>query len=159
MCTSSELCIRNFVEMGLERFISAQEHSYAQALREIEEGQKRSHWMWYVFPQLKGLGHSHHSEYYGIQGLQEAKEYLDHEVLGDRLKEISSALLSHSDKSAREVMGRPDDRKLKSSMTLFASISPEGSVFHQVLELFYDGEMDKRSLALVRESCEEVYVD
>ena len=104
----------------LSRFLKAQERDYAQALREIQSGRKRSHWMWYIFPQIQGLGFSSTAQFYAIENLQEAKDYLAHPVLGARLKEISSALLQLDGLTASEIFGYPDDLKLRSSMTLFA---------------------------------------
>lgn len=126
----------------LERFLRAQEYEhegYADALHEIEEGQKRSHWMWYVFPQIKGLGHSYFSEYYGIGGLDEARAYLAHPVLGERLRKITEALLRVEGKSAVAILGGIDAMKVKSSMTLFDMVAPHG-VYEHVLEKFYGGE-------------------
>ncbi len=137
---------------SLERFINAQEHTYATALKEIKNGKKRTHWMWYIFPQLRGLGESEMSYVYGINGLEEAKAYLEHPILSTRLIEISEALLEHKDKYVYEILGDIDDMKLHSSMTLFAHISNNDSVFHKVLDSFYDGEMDKVTLDLLTEN-------
>ena len=123
----------------LERFVSAQEYSYENALSEIRAGKKTSHWIWYIFPQLKGLGHSYRSEYYGIEDEDEAKSYLGHPILGSRLVEITETLLSLKESDPLKVMGSPDDLKLKSCMTLFAYISEDGSIFHHVLEKYFDG--------------------
>ena len=126
---------------GLERFVQAQADSYARALREIKSGRKTSHWMWYIFPQLSGLGHSQTARYYAIRDRAEAEAYLDHPVLGKRLLEISSELLKLESSDATAVMGWPDDLKLKSSMTLFSLVSRE-PVFRQVLEKYFRGEED-----------------
>lgn len=126
---------------GLERFVQAQESSYACALREIKNGRKTSHWMWYIFPQLSGLGHSQTARYYAIRDRAEAEAYLAHPVLGKRLLEISSELLKLESFDATAVMGWPDDLKLKSSMTLFGLVSRE-PVFRQVLEKYFRGEED-----------------
>ena len=126
---------------GLERFVQAQEDSYARALREIKSGRKTSHWMWYIFPQLSGLGHSQTARYYAIRDRAEAEAYLAHPVLGKRLLEISSELLKLESSDATAVMGWPDDLKLKSSMTLFSLVSRE-PVFRQVLEKYFRGEED-----------------
>ena len=134
---------------SLDRFLEAQESKYATALREIKNGKKRSHWMWYIFPQMRGLGSSDMSYCYGISGLQEARDYLAHPVLYDRLTEICEALLEHEGKEASDIFGYIDDMKLKSSMTLFALVSNEDSVFHQVLDCFFEGEMDENTLELV----------
>ena len=117
---------------GLERFVQAQADSYARALRDIKSGRKTSHWMWYIFPQLSGLGHSQTARYYAIRDRAEAEAYLAHPVLGKRLLEISSELLKLESSDATAVMGWPDDLKLKSSMTLFSLVSRE-PVFRQVL--------------------------
>lgn len=124
---------------SLDRFIKAQETSYATALAEIRNGRKQSHWMWYIFPQLKGLGFSETSRYYGIDGPGEARAYLDHPVLGPRLIEISEALLETGETDARLVFGTPDDLKLRSCMSLFSSLQPTHAVFEKVLERFFGG--------------------
>ena len=126
---------------GLERFVQAQADSYVHALREIKSGRKTSHWMWYIFPQLSGLGHSQTARYYAIRDRAEAEAYLAHPVLGKRLLEISSELLKLESSDATAVMGWPDDLKLKSSMTLFSLVSRE-PVFRQVLEKYFRGEED-----------------
>ena len=126
---------------GLERFVQAQADSYARALRDIKSGRKTSHWMWYIFPQLSGLGHSQTARYYAIRERAEAEAYLAHPVLGKRLLEISSELLKLESSDATAVMGWPDDLKLKSSMTLFSLVSRE-PVFRQVLEKYFRGEED-----------------
>lgn len=126
---------------GLERFVQAQADSYARALREIKSGRKTSHWMWYIFPQLSGLGHSQTARYYAIRDRAEAEAYLAHPVMGKRLLEISSELLKLESSDATAVMGWPDDLKLKSSMTLFSLVSRE-PVFRQVLEKYFRGEED-----------------
>lgn len=135
---------------NLERFKKAQERDYAQALAEIKNGRKESHWIWYIFPQLKGLGYSEISRFYGIEGMAEAKAYMQDELLKKRLVEISNALLSLECSDAGEVMGYPDDLKLKSCMTLFAETSPETDVFEKVLEKFFDGKKDKKTLELLK---------
>ena len=127
-------------ESGLTRFLEAQEQDYAIALKEIRKGRKISHWMWYIFPQLQGLGRSHYAHFYGLSGLKEAQAYLQHPVLGKRLLEISQALLSLQDTSAYEVMGSPDDMKLKSSMTLFVVLPETDTIFEKVLQKFYKGK-------------------
>ena len=132
----------------LSRFLKAQEHDYAQALREVRAGRKRSHWMWYIFPQIQGLGFSSTAQYYAIRDLNEAKDYLAHPVLGARLKEISEALLELDGLSAHEIFGYPDDLKLRSCMTLFRMADLNCEVFEQVLEKYYDGEPDRRTVEL-----------
>ena len=123
----------------LERFIEAQEMNYAQALREIKEGEKRGHWIWYIFPQIKGLGHSYNSEFYGISSKEEAKAYLEHPVLGKRLREITQALLDCNNKSADDILGFPDVLKVRSCMTLFDLVSPN-DIFNDVLFKYYEGQ-------------------
>ena len=139
---------------GLERFVKAQEYDYDTALREIRSGRKRSHWMWYIFPQLRGLGFSSTSQYYGIRDLEEAKDYLQHPVLGPRLVEISVALLTLDTDDASAVMGYPDDLKLRSCMTLFELAAfdldaPALSVFSRVLEKYFAGHADRRTRELL----------
>ncbi len=137
---------------SLDRFVKAQEKMYPIAMKEIKEGKKRSHWMWYIFPQLRGLGRSSIAHVYGISGLEEAQAYLEHPWLSGRLYELCVALLHHKDKSAYEIFGSIDTIKLKSSMTLFALASEEYSFFDQVLECFFDGEMDELTVKLINES-------
>lgn len=135
---------------SLDRFIKAQEHMYAVALEEIKNGQKRSHWMWYIFPQLRGLGRSSAAYAYGISGLEEAKAYLMHPILSERLFEISEMLLTLKNKAPEDIFGYTDAMKLRSSMTLFSFVSNEGSVFHKVLERFYDGRPDALTLEMIK---------
>ena len=134
---------------SLDRFLEAQERMYETALKEIKNGKKKSHWMWYIFPQLRGLGKSNMAYAYGINGLEEAKAYLDHPVLSARLIKISEALLEHKDQDIEDILGDIDAMKLRSSMTLFSLISQDGSVFHQVIDCFYNRKMDKRILKLI----------
>ncbi len=134
---------------GLDRFYSAQEKSYATALSEVKNGRKRSHWMWYIFPQIQGLGFSSISQYYSIRDLEEAEAYLNDPVLGERLKEISQALLDLDTSDPYEVFGSPDDMKLRSSMTLFAILPDADPVFQKVLDKFYGGKKDKLTLRKV----------
>lgn len=133
----------------LERFLEAQNFSYAHALREIQRGRKQTHWMWYIFPQLRGLGRSYNSQYYGIADLGEARAYLAHPVLGARLREISSVLLTLDGNDPRAVMGSPDDKKLQSSMTLFANATEDNEVFIAVLEKYYGGKQDGYTLRIL----------
>lgn len=128
--------------MTLDRFVAAQRGTYDQALAELRAGRKTSHWIWFVFPQAAGLGSSPMSERYAIGSLEEAREYVAHEVLGPRLVECARAVLAHADRSARDIMGSPDDLKLRSSMTLFAAAAPDEPAFRQVLDSFFDGEAD-----------------
>lgn len=136
------------MEADLQRFLDAQNEDYRLALSEIRQGVKRSHWIWYIFPQIKGLGFSYNSEYYGISSLQEAKDYLNHELLGKRLIEITASLLLHRGKNIEQIMGTIDAVKLKSSMTLFDVVQP-GSVFGEVLDEFYSGERCRRTLEFI----------
>ena len=135
---------------NLSRFLKAQEYDYPQALREIRAGRKRTHWMWYIFPQIQGLGFSSTAQYYAIRDLEEAKEYLAHPVLGARLKEISSALLELDGLSASEIFGYPDDLKLRSSMTLFRLADLDCEIFRDVIDKYYDGIPDDRTVSIVR---------
>lgn len=123
----------------LDRFITAQETVYVQALKEIKEGQKKGQWMWYIFPQIKGLGHSYNSEFYGISSKEEAKAYLDHPVLGARLREITQALLDYNNKTVDDILGYPDVLKVRSCMTLFDLVSPN-DIFNDVLYKYYEGQ-------------------
>lgn len=139
----------------LERFIEPQEQDYEQALKEIRNGRKVSHWIWYIFPQLRGLGKSYMSDYYGIRDLDEAKAFLQDPYLGKHLQKISEALLNLDNDNATQIMGRPDDMKLKSSMTLFACADPENAVFEKVLEKFYNGHKDRRTLKMLSKDMEQ----
>ena len=135
---------------NLSRFHKAQQSSYKTALAEIRSGRKRSHWIWYIFPQIQGLGFSSTAQYYAIENLDEAKAYLADPVLRERLLEISNALLALDSCDPSEVMGYPDDLKLRSSMTLFSLAEPECTVFRDVLDKFYNGQEDSRTIALCR---------
>jgi uncharacterized protein (DUF1810 family) len=132
----------------LEKFVTAQDGAYGTALAEIRAGSKRSHWMWFVFPQIAGLGLSSTAQRYALSGLDEARDFLAHPVLGRRLREISQALLDLTTGDARQVLGTPDDLKLRSSMTLFAAAADDPAVFEAVLAKFYDGP-DERTLTLL----------
>lgn len=132
----------------LNRFVCAQERSYAQALSEIKAGRKYSHWIWYIFPQLKGLGRSYNSDYYGLDSLAEAAAYLAHPVLGPRLREITLALLEHSGKTPRDILGNIDATKVCSSMTLFDNVCP-GDIFARVLDEFYDSRRCNCTLRMI----------
>ena len=133
----------------LSRFRDAQERVYETALAELRAGRKRTHWMWYIFPQIDGLGHSPTAMHYAIKSVEEARRYLDHPVLGARLLECAEALLAVDGKSASEILGYPDDLKLRSSMTLFASLAGAPSAFLRVLEKYYGGERDAMTLRLL----------
>lgn len=134
---------------NISRFIEAQERIYPIALRELQEGHKRSHWMWYIFPQLKGLGHSYNAKFYGISGTEMASEYLEDQILGQRLREVSAAILNLPTDDAVEVFGGIDSRKLKSSMTLFDLVSPN-DIFAQVLDKYFNGQRDKKTLNIIK---------
>lgn len=136
-------------ERGLDKYVSAQARDYDDALREIRGGHKRSHWIWYIFPQLDGLGYSPTAQYYGIRDLEQAKDYMAHPVLGPRLVEISEALLALPSSDPGAVMGYPDDLKLCSSMTLFELAAPDQPVFGKVLDKFYGGRRDPLTLRLL----------
>jgi uncharacterized protein (DUF1810 family) len=133
----------------LSRFVEAQRPVYEQALDEIRRGRKRSHWMWFVFPQLAGLGSSQTAQFYAVRGLDEARAYLAHPVLGPRLHECANALLSLSSRSASDVFPFPDDLKLRSSMTLFGLVAPADSPFARVLDNYFNGQPDEQTLELV----------
>ena len=133
----------------LNRFVQAQVGDYERALSEITAGQKRSHWMWYIFPQFDGLGFSPTSRRYAIKSAAEAEAYLRHPVLGPRLSECAEAALRVEGRSALEVFGSPDDMKLRSCATLFAHVSPAGSVFHRLLDKYFEGEPDDQTLRLL----------
>jgi uncharacterized protein (DUF1810 family) len=133
----------------LNRFITAQEGVYDRALAELRDGMKRSHWMWYIFPQLEGLGHSPTSRLYSIKSLEEARQYLSHPVLGQRLTESAEAVMAVQGQSAADIFGHPDDWKLQSSMTLFELVSGPDSVFKRVLEKYFSGKRDTKTLQIV----------
>ncbi len=133
------------IDFDLERFIEAQNLVYDMALREIKEGQKRGHWIWFIFPQIKGLGHSYNSEYYGISGTKEAKAYLEHPLLGARLREISQAMFDCGNPSTDDILGFPDVLKVRSCMTLFDMVSPN-DIFKQVLDKYYEGKLCDKTI-------------
>lgn len=131
---------------NLKRFVDAQERDYATALAELRAGSKRTHWMWYIFPQLAGLGFSPNSRFYGIATRDEARAYLAHPLLGPRLAECAETLLALQGRSARAIFGAPDDLKLRSSMTLFAEVSEPDSPFERVLDQYFAGQRDPKTL-------------
>ena len=131
---------------NLQRFLDAQEDVYPVALKEIRNGGKRSHWIWYIFPQIEGLGQSYASHYYGIEDIEEAKAYLQQPILKQRLLEISNALLEVEGKTSFEIFGTLDAIKVQSSMTLFHITNPEEEVFKQVLDKYYDGTLDGNTI-------------
>jgi len=132
----------------LDRFVQAQADVYAEALAELRAGRKRTHWMWFVFPQLAGLGFSAMAQRYAIRSADEARAYLAHPVLGPRLRECATALLAYRDRSALDILGSPDDLKLRSSATLFAQVAEADSPFHRLLRAFFGGHADDRTVAI-----------
>ena len=134
----------------LQRFVSAQDPVFAQVNAELTRGAKRSHWMWFVFPQLRGLGRSPMAERYGIASLAEARAYWEHPVLGPRLRECVDLLLRIEGRTAHQIFGSPDDLKLRSSLTLFERAVPEEPVFGRALERYFAGERDPLTLAMTR---------
>ncbi|MGY2131046.1 DUF1810 domain-containing protein [Hymenobacter sp. HD11105] len=137
-------------EHHLQRFLDAQESSFSQALAELQRGNKQSHWMWYIFPQIQGLGFSATSKFYALQDIDEAKAFVQHPQLGSRLLQLCEVLLALPNRDANRIMGSPDDMKLRSSMTLFAAAEPTQTVFQQVLDKFYQGEPDPQTLRLLK---------
>ncbi|MBR2047846.1 MAG: DUF1810 domain-containing protein [Oscillospiraceae bacterium] len=136
---------------SVDRFLEPQKSGYPTALAEIRNGRKSSHWMWYIFPQLRGLGRSHMARYYGIEDLAEARVYLNHPVLGQRLREITRVLLELPESDPGKIFGWPDDLKLCSCMTLFAQVS-EDDLFEQVLWKYFDGRADTVTIHLLRKT-------
>lgn len=134
----------------LARFIDAQKQVYSGVLTELKNGRKRSHWMWFVFPQIDGLAHSSTSEFYAVKSLEEARAYLNHPVLGARLTECAEAVLAVENRSASEIFGFPDDLKFKSSLTLFESAADAEPVFGALLERYFNGERDSRTIELLK---------
>lgn len=135
--------------IDLSRFTTAQESVYDGVLGELRNGRKRTHWMWYIFPQLDGLGFSATSKYYALKSVEEARQYLHHPVLGKRLLECAEAVLAVEGRSVSEIFGYPDDLKLKSSMTLFACVAAPGSVFARILDKYFNGGQDALTLQLL----------
>jgi len=133
----------------LRRFVQAQEHVYERALAEIRGGSKRTHWMWYIFPQIDGLGSSPTAKRYAIKSAEEAKAYLDHPILGPRLLECAEAVVRIEGRTAEEVFGSPDDLKLRSCATLFACVMQQRSIFDRLIEKFYEGKRDRRTQQLL----------
>jgi uncharacterized protein (DUF1810 family) len=147
--------IRGDDPFDLGRFTSAQERVYETVLGELRSGWKRSHWIWYIFPQIAGLGHSSTSKHYAIKSIEEARAYLNHPILGARLKECAEAVLAVQGRTVSQIFGYPDDMKLKSSMTLFAAVTEDpNSVFVRVLEKYFRGERDAMTLQLLKDSRE-----
>lgn len=138
-------------ENNLQRFLNAQKKNYFIALSEIKNGKKQSHWMWYIFPQIQGLGFSETSKFYAIKNIREAENFLNHKVLGDRLIEICNELLNLKTDDAHKIFGSPDDLKLHSSMTLFSTLYNTNLVFQKVLDKFFKGEKDEKTLQITNE--------
>ncbi len=136
-------------DIDISRFIKAHEKSYDRALEEIKSGCKRSHWMWFIFPQIEGLGYSEISQYYAIGSLEEAKAYMRDEVLKSHMLHIGQALLDLKSDDATDIMGWPDDMKLKSSMTLFSISNPEYDIFEKILGKFFGGKKDEKTLEII----------
>ena len=143
------------MQINLERFINAQQADFDIALAEIKNGRKQSHWMWYIFPQIHGLGFSETSKFYSIKSIKEAQAFFDHPVLGPRLIEISKALLKLNTNDAHKIFGSPDDLKLQSSMTLFSLLPNTNPVFTEVLDHFFQGKIDKKTLQIINEENNE----
>ena len=133
----------------LARFLTAQQRDYDQALSEIKQGDKQTHWMWFIFPQIDGLGSSSTAKYYAIKSLDEARAYLAHPILGPRLLECADAALQVEGRSASQIFGSPDDMKLKSCSTLFAQVSPAGSPFDRLLTKYFAGQRDQMTLQIL----------
>lgn len=140
------------MQSSLIRFLQPQSTAYITALAEVRAGYKCSHWMWYIFPQLKALGMSSMAHYYGIDGVEEARAYLNHPILGDRLREITLALLNVENMSAMEIFGWTDAMKLRSCMTLFNAVANGDDLFQKVLDKYYNGEPDERTLTLLKKN-------
>jgi uncharacterized protein (DUF1810 family) len=139
------------MENDLNKFLKAQEDHYENALSEIKSGKKISHWMWFIFPQFKGLGFSETSKFYSIKSLHEAKEYLNHLILGARLKEITEVLFDLDENDAYKIFGSPDDMKLHSCMTLFSKVDESNEkLFDKVIAKFFKGEKDKKTFELLK---------
>ena len=138
-----------FADFNLTRFLSAQQSIYPQVIKELRNGKKTSHWMWLIFPQIEGLGHSATAKYYSIKSIEEAKKYIEHPILGVRLLECSNILLNINSKTADDIFGYPDNLKLKSCMTLFNVIAPEQKVFADVLKKYFDEEHDQKTLDIL----------
>jgi uncharacterized protein (DUF1810 family) len=134
---------------NLQRFVEAQAGDYGQVCAELRAGRKRSHWIWFIFPQMRGLGHSEMAHYYGIGSREEAEAYLAHPVLGARLRECTRLVNEVEGRSVDEIFGYPDNLKFHSSMSLFASVAPQEPLFHQALQKYFGGKLDPNTLALL----------
>ena len=138
------------IDNDLRRFLQAQQNIYPQVLKELQNGKKTSHWMWFIFPQIEGLGHSSTAKYYSIKSIIEAKEYVAHPVLGKRLLKCIDIILNINSKTADEIFGYPDNLKLRSSMTLFNFAAPEHKVFGDLLKKYFAGEEDQKTLGIIK---------
>jgi uncharacterized protein (DUF1810 family) len=136
----------------LERFVAAQESTYPAALAELRAGAKRTHWMWFIFPQIAGLGHSPTARFYALSGLGEARAYVGHPLLGRRILECTEAVNGVRGRTALDIFGRPDDLKFCSSMTLFEAAAPDVDAFTRALDLYFDGVRDKRTIEILGKS-------
>ena len=134
---------------NLQRFLDAQSNIYSQVITELQQGSKRTHWIWFIFPQMAGLGFSQTASYYGIKSIDEARSYLKQPILGERLRECVRLVLNVKGKTARQIFGSPDDLKFCSSMTLFQQASPDNSLFAKALDQYYQGKADTRTLQLL----------
>ena len=138
------------IDNNISRFLSAQQNIYTHVLKELQNGNKTTHWMWFIFPQIEGLGNSQTAKYYSITTIEEAKEYLMHPILGKRLLECTNIIAGIENKTADEIFGSIDTMKLRSCMTLFNFISPEQKVFYDVLKKYFNGEEDEQTLSILK---------
>jgi uncharacterized protein (DUF1810 family) len=145
----------NSGEFHLDRFLDAQKHFYDIALEELRAGKKRSHWIWYVFPQLRGLGVSATANTYGLMGLTEARAYLTHPILGKRLKEATAAMFAHRSRKADSILGELDAMKFRSCLTLFSLADPSEQIFTEALECFFGGEPDVHTIKFLENEWQE----
>jgi uncharacterized protein (DUF1810 family) len=149
-CCNIIILQKMVADTDIQRFVLAQETVYLKVVSELQNGKKKSHWMWFIFPQIEGLGFTSTSKYYSIKSIQEAKGYIDHPVLGKRLLECSQIILNIEGKSAADIFGYPDDMKLQSSMTLFSFVSPKTTVFRGVLKKYFRERKDKKTLDILQ---------
>ncbi len=137
-------------DVTLSRFLSSQDTVYPQVLKELQNGKKTSHWIWFIFPQIEGLGQSTTAKYYSIKNLNEAKKYIDHPILGKRLLECCNIILKIEGRSVEDIFGYPDNLKLKSCMTLFKYVTPENKVFSIVLKTYFADQEDERTVSILQ---------
>ncbi len=135
---------------NLQRFVDAQATAYRQVCEELRAGRKRSHWIWFIFPQIRGLGHSEMAQHYGVSSRQEAEAYLAHPVLGARLRECTRLVVEVEGRSVDQIFGDPDNLKFRSSMSLFASAAPDEPLFRQALQKYFGGQLDPNTVALLK---------